>query len=263
MIRTGIFTIFLLFCVQISFSFEITSATIQKENGHPAFSSEITQAILQKINERPTPEKFWKAIKSSDTAYVEKLLSGPDGEQWVNYRDTKENSSCTPLMYAALFGDEAMVHLLLRYKADVNMTDTLGRPALAYATSFYNDKHIELVREICRAADLKNPVHIKTLHYIVIRTIRDYGYEYILTYFQEYIRQGGDPRDLLYTRFLEPSKQAGFDRSQPLIKLVHFSSPRTKKLLETLKYWPHVPPSLLRPADILVPPTPRRYSRVG
>ena len=192
------------------------------------------ETLAVQISKQTSVAAFWKAVKSSDTAYVEKVLYGPNGKNWVNYRDTKQNLSRTPLMYAALLGSKPMVQLLLKYKADVNATDDKGAPALAYAVALYDENRLDIVRAICQRADLSRPANMETLHYTVLATDKDWEYEYILIYVQEYLRQYHLPSELLNSSFINSPHS-----NQPLtlMDLVQPSSPRTKKLFERLKQY--------------------------
>lgn len=62
----------------------------------------------------------------------------------------------TPLMAAVFKGDDVIVDILLKYKADVNITDTNGITALHYATMFNNTKMSMKLIKAGAKADIKD-----------------------------------------------------------------------------------------------------------
>ena len=69
------------------------------------------------------------------------------------YVDAQAPNLATPLMYAAMFGDDRAVKLLLDNHADVWIRDSLNRTALQWAQRGKIQRSVELIQ----AAQQANP----------------------------------------------------------------------------------------------------------
>ena len=90
---------------------------------------------------------LFEAVRNGDLATVQTLIRSGAGPNSRNY------IGVTPLMYAAAFASQELVHLLLDSGADVNATSNAGATALMWATG--NTSNVRLLLERGAAVDAK------------------------------------------------------------------------------------------------------------
>jgi ankyrin repeat protein len=104
--------------------------------------------ISGRQNERPT-QSLYEAARKGDLAAVQRLLK-PDFDIHADSKD--EDASRTALSYAAEFGHEAVVRLLIEQKAEADSRDKGDRTPLSWAAE---NGHEEVVRLLVEREDVE------------------------------------------------------------------------------------------------------------
>jgi len=107
----------------------INKGNVLDENTHTVRSLEVSSW------------EFYQAVQSGNEELVKQVLkeNGTD----VNL----ETNGLTPLMRASQMGQKAMVEILLKYRANVGVTDILNRTALTYAAIYGHEGVMKLLVE--------------------------------------------------------------------------------------------------------------------
>jgi uncharacterized protein len=126
----------------------------------------------------PTAEDLFDAVEKNEISMVQNLLeNGCD----INARDEGKS---TPVMRAALRGYDDLLSVLIRLKADLNLSDRIGKTALHYAAQEHHEETVQKLLDAgafvnCQDAHgnspLSNAVFYSQGRGGVIKILRQYG----------------------------------------------------------------------------------------
>lgn len=124
---------------------------VGKEMGENDSSQEEAEALL-------------RSVKDSDSATARRLLSNSVSP---NVRDA---SNITPLMIAAVRGDNEMAEILLNAGADINAISDTGDTALVKAINFEETEVVKLLLKNGADPELRNPYSGESVLHSTART---------------------------------------------------------------------------------------------